>query len=49
MELPKNHFKAALAAGRQQIGIWVTIPGSGHAESIAGCGFDWMLIDSNIG
>ncbi len=46
MELPKNHFKAGLAAGRQQIGIWVTIPGSGHAESIAGCGFDWMLIDT---
>lgn len=46
MDLPKNHFKAGLAAGRQQIGIWVSIPGSGHAESIAGCGFDWMLIDT---
>ncbi|HSF63725.1 MAG TPA: aldolase/citrate lyase family protein [Paracoccaceae bacterium] len=46
MELPRNSFKAAIAAGRQQIGIWCTIPGSGHAESLAGCGFDWMLIDS---
>lgn len=46
MDLPKNTFKAALAAGRQQIGIWCSIPGSGHAESLAGCGFDWMLIDT---
>ncbi len=46
MELPKNTFKAALAAGRQQIGIWCTIPGSGHAEALAACGFDWMLIDT---
>lgn len=46
MELPKNHFKAALIAGRQQIGIWCSIPGSGHAEALAGCGFDWMLIDT---
>lgn len=45
MELPKNEFKAALIAGRQQIGIWCAIPGSGHAEALAGCGFDWMLID----
>lgn len=46
MDLIKNHFKAALAAGKQQIGIWCSIPGSGHAEALAGCGFDWMLIDS---
>ncbi len=46
MELPINAFKAALAAGRQQIGIWCSIPGSGHAEALAGCGFDWMVIDT---
>lgn len=46
MDLPKNTFKAALRAGQQQIGIWCSIPGSGHAESLAGCGFDWMLIDT---
>lgn len=46
MDLPKNPFKAALREGRQQIGIWCTIPGSGHAESLAGCGFDWMVIDT---
>jgi len=46
MELPRNRFKAALAARRQQIGIWCSIPDSGHAEALAGCGFDWMLIDT---
>jgi 4-hydroxy-2-oxoheptanedioate aldolase len=45
-ELPKNTFKAGLAARRQQIGIWCSIPGSGHAEALAGCGFDWMVIDT---
>ncbi len=45
MDLIKNTFKAAIAAGQQQIGIWCTIPGSGHAEALAGCGYDWMLID----
>ncbi|WP_106752515.1 HpcH/HpaI aldolase family protein [Pannonibacter carbonis] len=46
MELPRNPFKAALKEGRQQIGIWCSIPEPGHAEALAGCGFDWMLIDS---
>ncbi|MDZ4096912.1 MAG: aldolase/citrate lyase family protein [Paracoccaceae bacterium] len=46
MDLPTNPFKAALRAGQQQIGIWCSIPGSGHAESLASCGFDWMLIDT---
>ncbi len=46
MDLPRNHFKAALRAGRNQIGIWCSLPGSGHAEALAGCGFDWMLIDT---
>lgn len=46
MELPKNHFKAALKAGKQQIGIWVSIPGSGSVEAVATCGFDWMMLDT---
>jgi len=46
MDLPPNPFKAALAAGRPQIGIWCSIPEPGHAEALAGCGFDWMLIDT---
>jgi 4-hydroxy-2-oxoheptanedioate aldolase len=46
MELPKNHFKAALHKGQTQIGIWCTIAGSDNAEALAGCGFDWILIDT---
>lgn len=46
MDLPHNSFKAALKEGRQQIGIWCSIPGAGIAEAIATCGYDWMLIDT---
>ena len=46
MELPHNPFKAALRAGRPQIGLWCSIPGPGNAEAMASCGFDWMLIDT---
>jgi 4-hydroxy-2-oxoheptanedioate aldolase len=46
MDLPRNLFKSALREGRAQIGIWCTIPGSDNAEALAGCGFDWMLIDT---
>ena len=46
MDLPRNTFKAGLKAGRQQIGVWCSLPHSGHAEALAGCGFDWMMIDT---
>lgn len=46
MDLPRNTFKAAIREGRAQIGIWCTIAGSDNAEALAGCGFDWMLIDT---
>jgi 4-hydroxy-2-oxoheptanedioate aldolase len=46
MQIPRNAFKASLKEGRQQIGIWCSIPGWGHAELLATCGFDWMLIDT---
>lgn len=46
MELPKNHFKAALKSGRRQIGFWVSIPDGGVVELLAGCGFDWLLLDT---
>lgn len=46
MELPRNALKAALAEARAQIGLWVTLPGSDNAEALAGCGFDWLLIDT---
>lgn len=46
MSLPINGFKRDLKAGRQQIGIWNTIPGPVVAELLAGCGFDWILLDT---
>jgi 4-hydroxy-2-oxoheptanedioate aldolase len=46
MDLPKNHFKAALKANKPQIGLWASIPSSYTAEVIAGAGFDWILLDT---
>lgn len=46
MDLIKNRFKAALAAGERQIGLWSTIPDTGVVEMLAACGYDWLLIDT---
>jgi 4-hydroxy-2-oxoheptanedioate aldolase len=46
MMLPVNVFKQGLRAGRQQIGFWNTISGPIVSEALAGCGFDWLLIDT---
>ena len=45
MELPANHFKKAILAGRQQIGLWVSLASPYSIEIVAGSGFDWLLID----
>ncbi len=45
MDLPRNSFKHALAAGRIQIGLWSTLSSSMTVELLAGAGFDWMLLD----
>lgn len=46
MDLPRNRFKRALLEGRQQIGIWNSIPGSLVAEGLAVTGCDWILLDT---
>lgn len=46
MQLPQNTFKKALVEGRQQIGLWCSIPESASVEMLAGCGYDWMLLDT---
>lgn len=46
MTLPVNHLKHALAAGRPQLGLWNSIPGPVVAEVLAGCGFDFVVIDT---
>lgn len=42
---PVNTFKQALQAGRQPIGCWVGFADANVAEALAGCGFDWLLLD----
>ena len=46
MDMIRNEFKAALAAGERQLGLWVSIPDTASAEMLANCGYDWLLIDS---
>ena len=45
MDLPRNAFRHALLAGRQQIGLWVSLASAYSAEVVAGSGFDWLLSD----
>jgi len=46
MDLPRNPFKHALVAGKQQIGLWVSLASPYSAEVVAGAGFDWIVIDT---
>lgn len=41
----QNPLKAALAAGRAQIGIWCSLGSPLTLEVVAGSGPDWLLID----
>ncbi|MCB1395290.1 MAG: 4-hydroxy-2-oxo-heptane-1,7-dioate aldolase [Rhodobacter sp.] len=45
-DLPKNRFKAALAAMQLQRGLWCQIQDPLAVEMLAGEGFDWMLFDT---
>jgi 4-hydroxy-2-oxoheptanedioate aldolase len=46
MDLPANAFKAALRAERTQIGIWNSLLDPTVAELLAGCGYDWIMFDT---
>lgn len=45
MELRRNPFKHALAAGQRQIGLWLSIANPYATEAVGDAGFDWLLID----
>ncbi|WP_212525132.1 HpcH/HpaI aldolase/citrate lyase family protein [Actibacterium sp. MT2.3-13A] len=45
MDLPKNSFKAAIAEGRPQLGLWSAIRDPAVSEMLAGCGYDWIVLD----
>src|SRR5258707_9136944 len=44
-ELPTNNFKRALAAGKPQIGLGLSLTRAVAAGVAAGAGFDWVLVD----
>jgi len=45
MNYDVNPFTAALASGKKQIGLWVSLGSNFAAEIVAPAGFDWALID----
>ena len=46
MELIRNAFKAALAEGRLQIGLWSSLCSNIAADAVSDSGFDWLLLDT---
>jgi 4-hydroxy-2-oxoheptanedioate aldolase len=44
--LAPNAFKAALASGLPQVGVWSSLCSNIVAEILGGSGFDWILIDT---
>src|SRR5258708_6923392 len=45
MPAPTNAFKRRLLERDQQIGLFTTLNNPAVIEVLAGCGFDWILID----
>ena len=45
MNVPVNHFKHAIAAGRPQIGLWCNLASHHTVELLSRCGFNWLLLD----
>src|SRR3954470_13711564 len=46
MELNRNAFKHALAAGKLQVGLWSSLSSNIVAEIIGDCDYDWILLDT---
>lgn len=45
MNLPTNAFKASIAAGKPQIGLWISLCNNFAADVVASAGYDWVLLD----
>ena len=45
MDLPINRFKRAIQSGQRQIGLWSHLCSNISTEILAGCGYDWLLLD----
>ena len=46
MDLPRNPFKHALAAGELQVGLWCSLCSNIAVDVVSDSGFDWLLLDS---
>jgi 4-hydroxy-2-oxoheptanedioate aldolase len=46
MDLPRNRFKHAIAAGELQIGLWCSLCSNIAVDVVRDSGFDWLLIDT---
>jgi 4-hydroxy-2-oxoheptanedioate aldolase len=46
VELQRNAFKHALAAGKLQIGLWCSLCSNIAADIVSDSGFDWLLLDT---
>lgn len=45
MKLANNPFLSAIRAGRQQVGLWISLSNAYAAEAVAPAGYDWALLD----
>ncbi len=46
MDLPRNRFKHAIAAGELQIGLWCSLCSNIAVDIVRDSGFDWLLLDT---
>jgi 4-hydroxy-2-oxoheptanedioate aldolase len=46
MDLPRNRFKHAIAAGHLQIGLWCSLCSNIAADIVRDSGFDWLVLDT---
>jgi 2-dehydro-3-deoxyglucarate aldolase/4-hydroxy-2-oxoheptanedioate aldolase len=45
MDLPVNHFKRAIAAGKTPVGAWLVSAAPSTAEALGCIGFDFLVVD----
>ena len=45
MKLQKNEFTHAIAAGKKQLGLWISLCSPFATEVTAPAGYDWLLVD----
>lgn len=49
MQAANRLHKALRGGSGSTFGAWQMLPGSNHARTIARCGFDWVLVDTEHG